>query len=688
MSRPLGYGGRGAQYSAVTGADNARAGNAPKYPHPFFDQGQAYLPTSVKNLFHWCRYYYLTNPAVNSAITKMAEYPVTDLTFKTDDDVLRQKYMRIVRNINLKAARVEIGLDYYTYGNAFVSVMFPFRKFLTCAECKHTHDIKAKSTKYKWVSQKYQLTCAKCGFVGFAKARDQYLKSVRDITILRWDPERIDLSHDAFTGKTTYYYEIPPEIQNEIRMGRKERIETTPEVFIRAVQLQRKVMLSADNLYHFKRPTLAQKSMGWGVPLVMPVLKDLHYLGVLRRSQEAIAQEHIVPLRIVFPQAGTATSDPYSMVNLGDWKQEITKQLSQWKLDPNRIPIMPVPLGVQTIGGDGRALILHQEYRVWMEHIIAGMGVPPEFVFGGIQFSGTNLTMFQLHNKFLGYIDDQRELVYDFILGKIAAFMGYPPIDGDFRPFKMADDMQRTMLYFQLVQAQKLSERTLLEDLGFDPEVESRKMDAERGRSLELQRRMLVQQAHIQGDIMDINTRYQGQSQLQQTRGQMENQKLQTKLQQEAEAETQQAQQTTLAAQANQSFSSNGALPDGAVTGDSVAPGFPDGATAYSRNGRTKPQTGLPPWQADMKRGPAAGNANMDITYVAKRAAAYIRSLPPDRQQPVLQRMSQANPQLYQIVSGMLEQRRGDQSDPLNPTTNPLPQQKPSRATPARKVGY
>ena len=117
MSRPLGYGGRGAQYSAVTGADNARAGNAPKYPHPFFDQGQAYLPTSVKNLFHWCRYYYLTNPAVNSAITKMAEYPVTDLTFKTDDDVLRQKYMRIVRNINLKAARVEIGLDYYT--NAF-----------------------------------------------------------------------------------------------------------------------------------------------------------------------------------------------------------------------------------------------------------------------------------------------------------------------------------------------------------------------------------------------------------------------------------------------------------------------------------------------------------------------------------------------------------------------------------------
>ena len=74
---------------------------------------------------------------------------------------------------------------------------------------------------------------------------------------------------------------------------------------------------------------------------------------------------------------------------------------------------MPMPLGTQTIGGQGRALILHQEYRIWSEQIIAGMGVPPEFVFGGVQYSGTNLTMFQLHNKFLSYIEDLKELIFD-----------------------------------------------------------------------------------------------------------------------------------------------------------------------------------------------------------------------------------------------------------------------------------
>ena len=278
------------------------------------------------------------------------------------------------------------------------------------------------------------------------------------------------------------------------------------------------------------------------MPLVMPVLKDLHYLGILRRSQEAIAQEHIVPLRIVFPQGGTATSDPYSMVNLGEWKNEVQRQLSQWKIDPNRIPVMPLPLGYQTIGGNGRALVLHNEYRVWSEHIVAGMGVPPEFVFGGIQYSGTNLTMFQLQNKFLGYIEDQKELVFDFIFKRIAAYMDYPDIDGDFRPFKMADDLQRTMLYFQLVQGQKLADRTLLEDLGFDPTLERAKMDAERGEMLELQRRMQQQQAHMQGDIMAINTRYQLENQKTQTIAQLELQKVQQEMQMQMQKEMQQKQ--------------------------------------------------------------------------------------------------------------------------------------------------
>lgn len=682
MSRPMGYGGKGTIQRATNHGGSART--APKYPHPFFDQGQAYLPTSVKNLFHWCRYYFLTNPAVHAAISKMAEYPVTPILFKTENSTLRRKYEEVARILKLKAFRVEIGLDYYTYGNAFVSVMFPFTKFLICPHCKHRHSIKNKKTKYKWVGSKYQLNCYKCGHTGFARVHDQYLKSIRGIKLKRWNPESISVVVDEITGDCQYFYKMPTKTLNDIRMGKKSAIESLPDVFVEAARKGKRIVFSEENLYHFRRPMLSYKDTGLGMPLVMPVLKDLHYLGILRRSQEAVAQEHIVPLRIVFPQGGTATSDPYSMVNLGEWKREVQRQLSQWKIDPNRIPVMPLPLGYQTIGGNGRALVLHNEYRVWSEHVVAGMGVPPEFVFGGMQYSGTNLTMFQLQNKFLSYIDDQRDLIFNFIFGKIASFMDFPDVDGDFRPFKMADDLQRTMLYFQLVQGQKLADRTLLEDLGFDPTLERAKMDAERGEMLELQKRMQQQQAHIQGDIMQINTRYQLDNQRIQALAQMETQKLQQELQQQMQLEMQQKQQAQMANKAAGGMS-QGMLPNGAMTGNSVMPGFPEGATAYSVNGAKSPQTGVAPWVA--ARGGSRDGQQMDMSYVAKRAAAFVSKLDPQGQNNALSRMSAANPELFQMVQQILGSRQGAQDNPMNAMQMPMPQLKPQRRDASRRIG-
>ena len=683
MSRPLGYGGKGTIQRATQPGGSART--APKYPHPFFDQGQAYLPTSVKNMFHWCRFYFLTNPAVHAAITKMAEYPITPIIFKTSSDALRAQYTQISRQLNLKRFRVEVGLDYYTYGNAFVSVMFPFKKFLICGNCKVRHEIKDPRTRYKWVSAKYQLNCHKCGNMGFAKVHDHYIKSVRGIKLKRWSPESVDVIHNELTDETLYMYDIPTQVLNDIRMGRKNAIEDLPDVFVQAAQLKKRVVFSQDNLFHFKRPTLAQKDMGYGTPLVLPVLKDLHYLGILRRSQEAIAQEHIVPLRIIFPQAGTSTSDPYATINLKSWKEEVQRQISQWKIDPNRIPIMPMPLGVQTVGGDGRALVLHNEYRVWSEHIVAGMGVPPEFVFGGIQYSGTNLTMFQLHNKFLSYNDDQREMIFDFIFKKIAAFMDFPDIDGDFRAFKMADDLQRTMLYFQLVQAQKLADRTLLEDLGFDPALEREKMDAERGVMLDLQKRMQQQQAHMQGDILQINTRYQMENQKTQTVAQMELQQLQQEMQQQMQQEMERKQQAQMANQQGGALRAPGVMPNGAMSGDGVMPGFPEGATAYARNGGRVPQTGVPPWVA--AQGGSRDGQQLDMSYVAKRAANFISNLDSAGQTQALSRMSTANPQLFQMVQSILASKTGQQANSMNPMQMPLPQQKPQRRDPLRRIG-
>ena len=55
------------------------------YPSPFFDIGHTYLPPSTKALLRWCRYYYLTNPLINSVIHKMSEYPITEIVIDERD---------------------------------------------------------------------------------------------------------------------------------------------------------------------------------------------------------------------------------------------------------------------------------------------------------------------------------------------------------------------------------------------------------------------------------------------------------------------------------------------------------------------------------------------------------------------------------------------------------------------------
>lgn len=654
----------------------ARSGvlaNAPKYPHPFFDLGQSYLPNDIKQLFNWTKFYFTTNPVVNAAITKMAEYPITSIIFKTNDTVLKEKYEEIVKILKLKSFRIEVGLDYFTYGNAFVSIMFPFKKYLECSSCHKQHDI--KSVKYKWLSFQYNFKCPSCGNDGFAKVHDNYVRSIRDIRLMRWNPEFIDIEYNELSGKTTIIYNIPNTIINQVMLGKPAALEELPDIFIQAIKQKKKLYFHPDNIFHFKRPTLSQKTPGWGTPLVLPVLKDLHYMGVLRRAQEAVAQEHIVPLRVLFPSQGTTTSDPFSTINLSDWKQEVEEQIAKWKVDPNRIPVMPLPLGSQIIGGDGKALLLHQEYRVWSEHIAAGMGVPPEFIFGGIQYSSTNLTMFQLHNKFLGYIEEQKELVFDFIFKRIAAYMGWPKVKGDFKPFKMADDLQRTMLYFQLNQAQKISDATLLEDIGMDISVERDRMNSERGFTLELQRRMQKEQAHIQGEVAVVNNKYQ----LDVQQAQMA---LQMAMQPQQPGMAPPGQDPNALQDPNAQQDPN--VPAGALSGNQVAPGFPEGASVYPENSQNNPATGVKPTMGNPNETTPSG---MSLQYIAKRAANYLETLDEGQRSAQLNIMRTANPELFTLVNQIIQDTLGSQSNPLNAAQMPMPEQKPQRRDPSRQIG-
>ena len=655
-------------------SDSGSRGFGIRYPSPFFDVAQQFLPDNVHQLMVWCRYYFLTNPVINVACSKMAEYPVTPLVYDTEDPAKQELYKGAERQLRLRPFQVEIGLDYFAYGNGFASIWFPMVKFLVCKHCGERYRAQKNRSLYKWKETRFFLKCPKCHHDGYAEERDVYIRSFREIRLIRWNPENIKIKHNEITGQSKYYYELPRSIINDIKMGDPDTIETLPTEFIRAARKGRALLFGKDNFYHLKRPTIAQKDQGWGTPLIYPLLKDAFYLQVMKKAQEALLLEHVVPLRVVYPGPSTGGNDSFGSYNLTNWKQKIDSELNLWKRDHNYIPILPVNVGFQQWGGNAKALILHQEFRIHAEQMLAGAGIPVEFIFGGLQWTGTNTSLRALENMFDGYNKQRHELINDFVLRKIAAYMQWPRVEARFDKFKMADDLQRAMFYLQLNQAQKISDRRLMEELGENFDLENDRMEKELTTQLSVQRKMQVATADIQGVAQLHTSRYQAKA--------ME---LQTKAQTKAQMEAQQEMQAA-------GMGGEGGAPgaDGGDPGSPQAqPGGEMGAPGEgqaAQEGALPNDASMPVAMAGMESQIAPGQGGMDLRYMAQRDAAYLNTVKEeagaDAMYQAMEQMQGENPQMYKLVQQLMNDG-GSKVNPMNAMKNPAqagtPQTDPSR---------
>lgn len=632
--------------------DSASVGRAygARYPSPFFDVGQQYLPATMAELLQWSKYYFLNNPWIHTTVTKLSEYPVTPLIFSEKNKTLQTRYERLARRLKLRQFQVEIGLDFFTYGNCFVSVSYPLVKFLGCKGCKTRLQASKNRTRYTWRDMRFHLKCPKCGMADYAEEYDTYPRNVNGIRLIRWNPEQIRLKHNEVTGRTRYYYRIPNTIRNDVSIGDKDVIEDLPSVYLRAIREQKMLALDEKNFYHLKRPTLAQADQGWGTPLLYPVLKDAFLMQVLRKSQEMVAFDHIVPFRSIAPGPVTGGNEgPVNNYNLANWKAQMEREVLMWRRDHNYIPILPVAATLQQWGGDAKPLLVQNEMKSFAETIVTGIGAPVEFIMGGLSWSGSNTSLRALENFFLGYNLQREELVFDFILNPIGAFMGWAPIEGAFERFRMADDLQRTMFLFQLNQAQKISDRTLLQDIGLDYDEEEQWKQKEMGAQLASTRKQQLATAGIQGEAQVRQSLYAAK------------------------------------AQALQMQAAGGAQPQ--------APAQPTGEAPQA--GADPVDQASDPTQpaGDGAQGPAsaamptaAAGATDEKQQLAMSVANSLQKYPPAEAAMARNKLKAGNPEVYNLVVQIEQAQKGSQVNPTNAMAAPIPVSGSERS-PGRMVG-
>jgi hypothetical protein len=516
-----------------------------KYDNPFLDITSTYIPITIKGMFKFVAAFALGDGIISQCIIKMSEYPITKLIYNDDekskfeDDKTIDWWKNVLeKQINIMRVLKECGMDYYAYGNSIISISFPFRRQLQCPRCQEWHNVEAMEIKFR--AYQFYAKC-KCGYDGHMKARDLPTKEIAGIKIIKWDLPYVDIKYNNISGDHFYYYTPPENIKNAIRRGDMDIVNTTRLEIIEAIKKNKQLKLTTNNIYHQKRSApqyIIPSERGWGVPLIMPVMKDVFHVRILKKGNEMICFDHIVPLRMLFPTSQGDVS-PHLTTNLTSWRSKVEDQIMRWRKDPNYIAIVPMPIGTQTFGGDGKILMVTPEIKAVEDDIVIGMGVIPELIRGGASWSGSNVSLRIVENTFLNHRGDMQNII-DFIIDKVSTFFGKNKIPVKMADFKMADDLQKKQMMVNAAMGPTsdalISRPTAIKELGFDPDVEYDNNQAYLKKIIELKTRESEGMAEAQGAGSVINALYQADAQMEnQKRMEMHQKNMQMERQQDSE---------------------------------------------------------------------------------------------------------------------------------------------------------
>ncbi len=479
------------------------------HPNPMFDFITGFAPRKLKDLFRWVEYLYYNSAHIFAALKKFAEYPITEVTFpESNDEALIKNWKRVLNKaIKIKNVSIASGLDLQLYGNSFISVYQPFNRFLVCNNCRARTGVRKVKYRFDLKSMLFTYTCPACHTSTKGKLQDEKSADEKRINVIRWDPKLIDINHNPITGESVYYYTIPQDLKHKVEKGDAHIINTIPIEFLRAIKDNKVFEFAEGQIYHMKIDPPAGISSQWGFPPLTTTIKLFFYTAVLRKANEAIAFEHIVPFRVLHPAPISGAADPAQQINLQKWRQELQANIKRWRRDPLHIMFAPAALGVTMLGGQGRSLLTLGEIKEAEEEIIAGMGIPREFLYGGLSFTGSSITLRMLENQLETYTSQHNEQL-NWIIGQSAKILGWKPVEAEYLPFKLIDDSaQKQMeLSLQQVTGGMISTTSLLE-------VNDRDINEEREKRLQEQLDEARMQMELQQKLQKMQNSLQAQAQ-------------------------------------------------------------------------------------------------------------------------------------------------------------------------------
>jgi len=447
------------------------------FPDPYLDYASTQMPRSMYDVLRWCEFVYLSYGVYRTAAQRVVRYFLTNIELQDASDDEKEKWDKFLNDeLRILNVLAMAGDNFMAYGNEFASVVIPFRRYLRCQKCSTEHPI--KRIVYTWNGGDLTFTAkCQCGFEGVFERVDRVSVGQDPLKIKHWPVHEIRLLYHPIQDKIIYLWEIPAWFKQEIRKGSTFYLEDTPWEIIEAIKNDQLFRFEDNYIYHFKEETISGvRAFGWGIPRIMGNFKQAWYIQVLKRYNEAIALDYIIPFRVITPKAGgTTEGDPLLHLNLSKFQGNVRNMLQIHRKDPTTFHFLPFPIELESLGADGQSLAPTDLLDKATDEFLNAQGVPAELYRGTLQWQAMPVALRLFERTWVHLVYGYNGFL-NWILQKVAEARSWEQITARLQPVTMADDLEKKQIQLQLASGQQISRQTALAPFGINFREEVRKM--------------------------------------------------------------------------------------------------------------------------------------------------------------------------------------------------------------------
>jgi len=321
------------------------------------------------------------------------------------------------------------------------------------------------------------------------------------------NPDYVNITKSIFAGEPKIEIIPDDQVTNIITGGPAgqfgELYRQFPEDIITQVKQGKNISVDARLISHIAHKAASYET--WGTPLMMRCFKTLIYKDKLRQAQDAIANRHIMPLRVA--KIGMPGEPMPSQADLDAFRD----MLHELDGDPNSFLVYHYGLSFDFVGSNGKILPLNTEFEFISNELMVGLGITQAMLNGdGSTYSTAQVGAEALARRYASYRLRLESWIRNKVYKPIAEVQQfYKPKNGTLArrlmsprelrravsnkemelviPKLMWQQQDLTSNQSAMTFIQKLSEtglvsmQTVFSLLSLDPETEKRNLENERG---------------------------------------------------------------------------------------------------------------------------------------------------------------------------------------------------------------